>query len=352
MLRVAKAEGKTEVILFNDCSPDDSQSIIDDYAAKYPGVVRKMRSEHNLGVGNARTEMCKNARGRYILSFDQDDIMLPFDLGGIVRMLDRNPKYAASYSRKYLFNSKGLTGEVHGGSLSEFNAFFAPKLNINAMVIRADVLAAHEWFRPVPGCAINDDVFLMIRLGADCDYLYDVDNPRVLYRVHEKQNSRLFHHEDQNPFRWMAEYMTKRKPELYARILGNDPPRLTASNRKWVLGLMGAAVFLVQKNAPLALSIVQKACEIAPDDYGTWEQLIRVLAIARKPEKTIAETFRAASERFRGEPVDRELQLAIAYGTVCRARRVPIPEDVSKRLNELQSLYAKPPRIVLDNLPK
>ena len=311
-----------------------------------------MHSEHNLGVGNARTEMCKTARGRYILSFDQDDIMLPFDLRGIVDMLDRNPKYAASYSRKYLFNSKGLTGEVHGGSLSEFNAFFAPKLNINAMVIRADVLAAHEWFRPVPDCAINDDVFLMIRLGADCDYHYDVDNPRVLYRVHDKQNSRLFHHEDQNPFRWMAEYMTKRKPELYARILANNPPRLTAANRKWVIGLMGAAVFLEQKNAPLALSIVRKANEISPDDYGTWDQLMRVLAIARQPEKAIQDVFRTATERFRGEPVDRELQLIFAYGGVCRACRAPVPGNVSKRLNELQVINSRPPRIVLDNLPK
>jgi len=311
-----------------------------------------MHSEHNLGVGNARTEMCKNARGRYILSFDQDDIMLPFDLRGIVGMLDRTPKYAASYSRKYLFNSKGLTGEVHGGSLSEFNAFFAPKLNINAMVIRADVLAAHEWFRPVPGCAINDDVFLMIRLGGDCDYHYDIDNPRVLYRVHDKQNSRLFHHEDQNPFFWMAQYMTKQKPDLYARILANDPPRLTAANRKWVLGLMGAAVFLVQKNAPLALAIMQKACEIAPDDYGTWEQLLRVLAIARKPEKTIMETFYKASERFRGEPVDRELQLCYSISSICHTRRKPLPADVDKRINELLPIYTKPPKIVLDNLPK
>ena len=311
-----------------------------------------MHSDHNLGVGSARTEMCRHARGRYILSFDQDDIMLPFDLRGIVDMLDRTPQYAASYSRKYLFNSTGLTGEVHGGSLSEFNAFFAPKLNINAMVIRADVLAAHDWFRPVPGCAINDDVFLMIRLGADCDYHYDADRPRVLYRVHDKQNSRLFHHEDQNPFRWMAEYMTKQKPDLYRRILANDTPRLTAANRKWVLGLMGAAVFLVQRNAPLAFAIAQKASEIAPDDYGTWEQFLRVMAIARKPEKTILDTFHHASERFRGEPVDRELQLCFSLESIWRVRRKPLPAGLDRHINELIAIYTKPPQIVLDNLPK
>ena len=351
MIRVAETQGNTEVILFNDCSPDDSQRIIDEYADRHPSIVRKMRSEHNLGVGNARTEMCKAAHGRYILSFDQDDIMLPFDLGGVIAMMDKNPQYGASYSRKYLFNSKGLTGEVHGGSLSEINAFFAPKLNINAMVIRADVLAAHEYFKPVPDCAINDDVFLMIRLGADTDYHFDEDNPRLLYRMHNKQNSLLFHHEYQNPFRWMATYMTEQQPELYKRILANDPPKLTPKNRHWVLGLMGAAVFLHQKDVKLVLPIVNKACEIAPDDYGAWEDKLLVLAIAKRYDEFM-ETFQTASDHFRGQFPTKEIQFINAMFMYYRTLRKPLPKSVMKRYEELLNSYSAPPRIVLDNLPK
>ena len=351
MIRVAQTQGNTEVILFNDCSPDDSQRIIDEYADRYPSIIRKMRSEHNLGVGNARTEMCKNARGRYILSFDQDDIMLPFDLGGVIAMMDRNPQYGASYSKKYLFNDKGLTGEVHGGSLSEFNAFFAPKLNINAMVIRADVLAAHDYFKPVPDCAINDDVFLMIRLGADTDYYFDEENPRLLYRMHGKQNSLRFHHENQNPFHWMASYMTEQQPDLYKRILANDPPKLTRKNRHWVLGLMGAAVFLRQREVDLVLSIVNKACELAPDDYGAWEHKLLVLAIAKRHDEFM-ETFQTAVKRFRGQSPSKEIQFIYAMRLYYNSIRKPLPEAVAKRLAELVGTYGAPPRIVLDNLPK
>ena len=50
MIRVAETQGNTEVILFNDCSPDDSQRIIDEYAVRYPSIIRKMKSEHNLGL--------------------------------------------------------------------------------------------------------------------------------------------------------------------------------------------------------------------------------------------------------------------------------------------------------------
>ena len=351
MIRVAETQGNTEVILFNDCSPDDSQRIIDEYASRYPYIVRKMRSEHNLGVGNARTEMCKAARGRYILSFDQDDIMLPFDLGGVIAMMDSNPQYGASYSRKYLFDNNGLTGEVHGGCLSDFNAFFAPKININAMVIRADVLAEHDFFKPVPDCAINDDVFLMIRLGADTEYHFDEENPRLLYRVHEKQNSLLFHHEDQNPFRWMAEHMTEQQPELYKRILANDPPKLTKKNRHWVLGLMGAAIFLRQKETGLVLPIVRKACEIAPDDYGAWEHRLLNLAIANKYDEFM-ETFQTAVERFKGQSPAKELQLISALGKYYQGIRKPIPRSIMNRYRDLEKQNAAPPKIVLDNLPK
>ena len=351
MIRVAQTQGNTEVILFNDCSPDDSQRIIDEYADRYPAIVRKMRSEHNLGVGNARTEMCRNARGRYIISFDQDDIMLPFDLGGVIDMMDRNPQYGASYSRKYLFNSKGLTGDVHGGCLSEFNAFFAPKININATLIRADVLAAHDYFKPVPDSAINDDVFLMIRLGADCEYHFDEDNPRLLYRVHDKQNSLLFHHEDQNPFRWMATYMTEQQPALYKRILANDPPKLTQKNRRWVLGLMGAALFLRQREPDIVIPIMNKACEIAPDDYGAWEHKLLALAIANRYDEFM-ETFHAAVDRFKGQSPMKEIQFITALGKYYRSLRRPIPKSVMNRYAELVELNNAPPKIVLDNLPR
>ena len=351
VIRVAKTQGNTEVILFNDCSPDDSQKIIDEYADRYPDVIRKMKSEHNLGVGNARTVMCKAALGRYILSFDQDDIMLPFDLGGVIAMMDANPQYGASYSRKYLFDGNGLTGEVHGGSLSEFNAFFTPKININAMVVRAEVLAAHDYFRPVPDCAINDDVFLMFRLAADCRYHYDEANPRLLYRVHGKQNSLRFHHEDQNPFQWMAEYMTKQQPALYKRILAANPPKLTVENRGWVLGLMGAAIYLNQKNPELAIPIATKACEIAPDDHGAWEHRLLLLGIARR-DKEFAEVFDQAVKRFKGQSPDKEIALINALGKYYHSIGRQIPPKIVKRYRELEKLNTAPPRIVLDNLPK
>lgn len=351
MIRVAAAQGNTEVILFNDCSPDNSQVIIDEYTVRYPGIIRKMKSPHNLGVGNARTTMCMSARGRYILSFDQDDIMLPFDLGGVIAMMDRNPQYGASYSTKFLFDENGLTGEVHGGSPSHFNAFFTPKININAMVIRTELLASHEYFKPVPHCAINDDVFLMIRLGADTEFHFDEDHPRLLYRMHANQNSLRFHHENQTPFRWMAEYMTKKQPELYSRILANKPPKLTPENRNWVLGLMGAAVFLRQVETDLTIPIAEKACELAPDDYGTWEHRLLLLSMADRYDD-VMKVFDTAVKMFRGQSPTKEIQLIRALSLYFSSLQKNLPKSIEDRYIELLKQIGKPPRIVLENLPR
>ena len=149
----------------------------------------------------------------------------------------------------------------------------------------------------------------------------------------------------------MAAYMTEQQPALYKRILANNPPKLTPENRRWVLGLMGAAVFLRQKETGLAMSIVNRACEIAPDDYGAWEHKLLLLAMAKRHDEFM-ETFQAAVERFKGQSPTKELQFINAMGRYYGMLRKPLPKPVATRLGELTKKFCAPPRIVLDNIPK
>lgn len=61
-----------EIILVNDGSPDDSQKIIDDYAKKYPKIIKSYIKE-NGGQGSARNYGLKKATGEYIGYVDSDD---------------------------------------------------------------------------------------------------------------------------------------------------------------------------------------------------------------------------------------------------------------------------------------
>lgn len=61
-----------EVIVVNDGSPDNSQSIIDEYVKKYPHIIKSYVKE-NGGQGSARNYGYQKATGEYIGFVDSDD---------------------------------------------------------------------------------------------------------------------------------------------------------------------------------------------------------------------------------------------------------------------------------------
>lgn len=61
-----------EIILVEDCSPDDSWQICQRLAQKYPNVVCH-RNERNRGVSYTRNQGLDLARGQYLLFTDSDD---------------------------------------------------------------------------------------------------------------------------------------------------------------------------------------------------------------------------------------------------------------------------------------
>ena len=67
-----------EVILVNDCTPDNSmkiaKTIINKYKDQYPTTI--INHEHNKGISEARTSGMKIAKGEYIYFIDSDDAIM------------------------------------------------------------------------------------------------------------------------------------------------------------------------------------------------------------------------------------------------------------------------------------
>lgn len=61
-----------EILVINDGSPDNSQKIIDEYAKKYPSLVKAFIKE-NGGQGSARNLGLEHSKGEYISFVDSDD---------------------------------------------------------------------------------------------------------------------------------------------------------------------------------------------------------------------------------------------------------------------------------------
>lgn len=62
-----------EIICINDCSPDQSQTILNAYQEKYPDKITVMVNERNLGLGRTRERGIGAAKGDFLCFIDSDD---------------------------------------------------------------------------------------------------------------------------------------------------------------------------------------------------------------------------------------------------------------------------------------
>jgi glycosyltransferase involved in cell wall biosynthesis len=63
-----------EVIVVNDCTPDNSMDIVEEYAEKYSSI-KIIEHEINQGLGPARNTGLKHATAEYISFIDSDDFI-------------------------------------------------------------------------------------------------------------------------------------------------------------------------------------------------------------------------------------------------------------------------------------
>lgn len=78
-----------ELILADDCTPDNSADIIAEYAKK-DSRIKYIKLKENSGAAIARNEALEAAKGRYIAYLDADDIWLPNKLERQLDFMEKN----------------------------------------------------------------------------------------------------------------------------------------------------------------------------------------------------------------------------------------------------------------------
>lgn len=62
-----------EILCINDCSPDGSLRILEDYQQRFPDRIRLLENEKNVGLGATRDHGVREATGDYLMFIDSDD---------------------------------------------------------------------------------------------------------------------------------------------------------------------------------------------------------------------------------------------------------------------------------------
>jgi glycosyltransferase involved in cell wall biosynthesis len=184
-----------EIIVSDDCSPENPQKIVDSFNDPR---IRLRRNPKNLGISRNVIAAYKEARGKYVASLNDDDMWNEDFLEKLVLHLDANPNLVLAFSDHYIINPDSKIDDVATQQNTEYwkrdqlqEGVYQPFYEIGlvnqavpcavATVIRKDAI---EWNDFVPEMGPFWDLYLTYlacRTGGGAYY-----SPERLtrYRVH------------------------------------------------------------------------------------------------------------------------------------------------------------------------
>lgn len=80
-----------EIICVNDCTPDDSRSVMVEYKERFPEKLVLLDNEVNMGQGRSRARAIDIAKGEFILFIDSDDHVAPDYIETFLKEMEADP---------------------------------------------------------------------------------------------------------------------------------------------------------------------------------------------------------------------------------------------------------------------
>ena len=120
-----------EIIINDDCSTDGTTEIIQEYAEKYPDIIKPIFHDENQylkGVRGMFATFCyPRAQGKYIALCEGDDYWIdPLKLQKQVDILEKSPHVTMVYTgfRTVNMSSNEYSSEVHSQNMYSFLYFY------------------------------------------------------------------------------------------------------------------------------------------------------------------------------------------------------------------------------------
>ena len=173
-----------ELIVLDDCSPDNSAEILDTYTD--PRIVR-YRGEKNVGLSNVLNVGMAMARGELIARMDSDDISTPERLATQVAYLDAHPEVDLCSCGMELFGAKQETWvrETNVEDVKITALFHSPILHASSMWRREAF--ERVGLRFLQEMVPAEDYDMWTRAMAAGQRLVNIPQVMYLYRIHPSQ---------------------------------------------------------------------------------------------------------------------------------------------------------------------
>ena len=192
-----------EIIIADDGSTDgQSVACIKDYMARYPGWIKGVFQQGNVGIPKNRNAGLRAVTGNYVAILDGDDRFLPDKLEKEWAALQQEPEAKCIYSNVRLIDSEGQSLGVRDQQVQPSGDIFVEIARgkfglLRSMVINYNLLkhvGVMDELLPM-----YDGFELTLRLAKQGQFVY-ISIPLVEYRVHPASATKrlkLSHHFDE-----------------------------------------------------------------------------------------------------------------------------------------------------------
>lgn len=186
-----ECEFPIEIVIGDDCSTDNSRTLLKTYKEKYPDIIVLKLHESHIGLGANWASACQMARGRNIACLDDDDYWCDnHRLQEMVDYMDSHPDCGLVYTNRWILDVVTGKKKVANTSIPADADMLDYMLNtgfpicFSSVLLRRSMLDAH----------VNLDDYIRFRfpiqdwptavlLASHCTFHY-MDIPGVVYRSH------------------------------------------------------------------------------------------------------------------------------------------------------------------------
>jgi glycosyltransferase involved in cell wall biosynthesis len=222
---ILQTYGNLELIIVDDCSTEDTASIINSYLESYSSKILFYQNKSNLGYGGTLSACAKYATGDYLAIVDPDDCIEPFAVSTLMEEFKMFPNASLVYSTMYMCDQDLNVLEVNKniGAIPIGRSYQTIKSEENHHIMHFRILSKKAYLK-AGGFNTN------FKKAIDKDIIYKLEElgdvvfknvPLYFYRQHSGSIS-LFKN------KWMARWWEIRAKELaYKRRLNTNIPNLT-----------------------------------------------------------------------------------------------------------------------------
>jgi len=181
-----------EIIVADDCSTDDSREVIRGYESKYPGIVKGVFQQKNVGIPRNRNSALEKVTGDYVAILDGDDIFRSNKIEKELHSIQQSPGTHVIYSNIMIVDSNGTPIEIRDKEAQPSGYVFDYVAKGKFGLLRSMLID----FSLLKKVGFLDERFpkydgyeLTLRLAKESPFYY-ISEPLVDYRVHAESDSR------------------------------------------------------------------------------------------------------------------------------------------------------------------